>query len=191
MTNIYSSYTDNVEVCAASKASNFFNLRYVVIDVDGSLTDGSIYYDQFDNELKKFSSKDAAGFFACKVTGITPIILTGRESPMTTKRLSELGVTNIYEGVSDKPTFLLNFIAKHNLSSSELAYFGDDYNDFQAMKMCGTVGCPADSRLEIQSIATYISSLRGGYGAFTDFVQFLLTDRCQWESAIKNIYKIS
>ena len=77
-------------------------IKYIVIDVDGTMTDGGIYYDENGNELKKFCTKDAAGFFIAKRVGIKTVILTGRECQATTKRMKELQVDYLFQNITDK-----------------------------------------------------------------------------------------
>lgn len=86
------------------------NIRYWIIDVDGTMTDSGIYYDENGNEMKKFSTKDAAGFFAARQCGMKIMVLTGRECQAVTRRMSEMGVEYICQNVKDKKTYLKYFI---------------------------------------------------------------------------------
>ena len=90
-------------------------IKYLVIDVDGTLTDSGIYYDETGNELKKFCTKDAAGFFAAQKAGIKIIILTGRECKATKRRMEEMKVDYLYQDIKDKTSFLQEFMKKNNL----------------------------------------------------------------------------
>lgn len=82
--------------------------------------------------------------------GITIVVITGRECEATTRRLTELGVTDIYQNVKDKVAFLKQWIADNNLDKNEIAYIGDDINDLGAMKLCGYIGCPSDAAIEVK-----------------------------------------
>lgn len=163
-------------------------IKYIVIDVDGTMTDGGVYYDSNGNEIKKFNTRDAAGFFAAHEVGIKTVILTGRECLATTKRMKELQVDFIEQNIRDKKTFLQSFMAKYDLQKEELAYIGDDLNDYEPMKLAGFVGCPNDACEEIRNIADYISVKNGGSGAVRDIIEFMLSDRKEWENAIRNVY---
>lgn len=165
-------------------------IEYIVIDVDGTLTDSGIYYDENGNEQKKFSTKDAAGFFAAKAVGIKTIILTGRECAATTRRMQELKADYVHQNVKDKVTFLRNFMSEHGISKEQLAYIGDDLNDLASMQLAGYVACPADSCPEIVQIADYISPINGGHGAARDVIEKILRDSGEWESAVNNVYGI-
>lgn len=163
-------------------------IKYLVIDVDGTMTDAGIYYDEHGNELKKFCTKDAAGFFACHEAGIKIMVLTGRECAATTRRMNEMKVDYLCQNVKDKYGFLSEFMQKNRISKEELGYIGDDLNDLPPMKLAGFVGCPEDSCEEIKRIADYVSPVRGGYGAVRDVVEHILKSSNEWETAISKTY---
>ncbi len=163
-------------------------IKYLVIDVDGTLTDSGIYYDETGNELKKFCTKDAAGFFAAQKAGIKIIILTGRECKATKRRMEEMKVDYLYQDIKDKTSFLQEFMKKNNLAKEEMGYIGDDLNDLSSMKLVGFVGCPADSCQEVLEIAHYISPLKGGHGAVRDVIEHLLREADKWNRVIAEVY---
>lgn len=142
-------------------------IKFLVIDVDGTMTDAGIYYDENGNELKKFCTKDAAGFFAAHKVGMQIMVLTGRECSATTRRMKEMKVDYLCQNVKDKVSYLRNFMEEKGIKKEELGYIGDDLNDLQPMKLAGFVGCPGDSCAEITEIADYVSPIRGGYGVVT------------------------
>lgn len=165
-------------------------IKYFVIDVDGTMTDAGIYYDEKGNELKKFCTKDAAGFFAAHQVGMKIMVLTGRECAATTRRMNELKVDFLYQSVKNKLDFLKLFMVENNISKNELAYIGDDLNDLPSMKLAGFVGCPADSCAEILEIADYVSPIKGGQGAVRDIIEYVLREYGEWEMAIAEVYGI-
>ena len=167
------------------------NIKWLVIDVDGTMTDASIYYDNNGNELKKFCTKDAAGFFSAHQVDMQIIVLTGRECPAVTKRMEEMKVEYICQNVKNKETFLGNFMQKHSILKEEVAYIGDDLNDLAAMKLTGFIGCPKDSCEEILAIADYVSPYAGGQGAVRDIICYILKERKQWDTAIREVYGFS
>ena len=164
------------------------NLRYLVIDVDGTMTDGGIYYDEHGNELKKFCTRDAAGFFAANLLGIKIMVLTGRECAAVKRRMKELKVDHIIENIRNKRIFLEKFMIDNSVSKEEIGYIGDDLNDLSAMKLVGFVGCPADSCIEVIKNANYVSSKNGGQGAVRDIIEHILRESGKWEELIKQIY---
>lgn len=168
----------------------FSKLKYLVLDVDGTLTDSGIYYDNNGNELKKFSTKDAAGIFAAKKIGIKIVVITGRECAATKRRMNDLKVDYLFQNVSDKDEFLINFMKENSISKEEIGYIGDDLNDCSAMKLCGFVGCPKNACQEILSISNCISELNGGEGAVRNIIEQMLRRENKWDSTIKDVYKI-
>lgn len=165
-------------------------IRYLVMDVDGTMTDGGIYYDSHGNELKKFCTRDAAAFFASSQCGIKTIILTGRECAATERRMHEIGVDYLFQGVSDKALFLTEFMEKYEISKGEIGYIGDDLNDLAPMKLVGFIGCPADSCKEVLEIADYVSKQKGGDGAVRDVVEAILRYSGKWDGAVSTAYSL-
>ncbi len=165
-------------------------IKYWVIDVDGTMTDAGIYYDENGNEMKKFSTKDAAGFFAIHAAGMKTIVLTGRMCKATERRMKEMKVEYLFQNVKDKKSFLEKFMNDNRIVSEELAYIGDDLNDLASMRLAGYVACPADSCMEVLSHANYISSKKGGEGAVRDIVEQYFRELGTWEDIVSNVYGI-
>lgn len=163
-------------------------LKYIILDVDGTLTDGGVYYDNYNNEIKKFCTKDGAGIICAHVVGITVIVLTGRECNATTKRLGELGVTCLYQNVKDKMAWLKNWMSDHCVGKDDIGYIGDDVNDIGPMKICGFVGCPGDACVEVKEIANYVSTIKGGHGAARDIIEYYLREQGVWSEAVNKAY---
>lgn len=170
--------------------NDWTRIKYLVIDVDGTMTDAGIYYDEHGNELKKFCTKDAAGFFAARRAGIQILVLTGRECAATTRRLTEMKVDYLVQNCKNKVTYLTQFMSEHQITGEEMGYLGDDLNDLPAMKMCGFVGCPEDACAEVKDRADYVSTVKGGYGAVRDIIEHMLRDRGEWEKVTAEIYGI-
>ncbi len=168
--------------------SQFSELKYLVIDVDGTLTDAGIYYDEHGNELKKFCTKDAAGFFAAKAMEIKTVVLTGRECAATARRMSDLNVDHVFQNVRDKLSFLQTFMEDNHISKEQLGYIGDDLNDLLPMKLAGFKACPADSCEEIKEIADYVSTVNGGHGAVREIIEHVLRESGDWDSLVEKIY---
>ena len=163
-------------------------IKYVILDVDGTLTDGGIYYDEHGNELKKFCTKDAAGIFIAKAAGIEVMVLTGRECAATTRRLTELGVKELHQNVKDKVSWMRLWMEQHGINKDQVGYIGDDLNDLQPMKLCGYIGCPADACSEVKKIADYVSSINGGYGAARDVIEHYLREANLWSDLVSKAY---
>ena len=164
-------------------------IKYIVVDVDGTLTDGSIYYDDNGNEIKKFSTKDGTGFNLAHEAGMKIIVITGRECPATLRRMKELRVEYIFQGVKLKEQFLSKFMKNKGIEKDEVCYIGDDINDIPGMKLCGFVGCPADGSRDVKIIADYVSEVNGGHGAMRDVVEYILEQRGIREEIVRRTYE--
>ena len=112
-------------------------IRLLVLDVDGTMTDGGVYYDATGNELKKFAIKDGAGLVLARTAGIRVMICTGRECEAVRRRAADLKITDIYQNVGKKAAFLRDFMAENGYARDDVAYCGDDLNDLAAMALCG------------------------------------------------------
>lgn len=170
--------------------SKWEKIEYLIIDVDGTMTDAGIYYDEHGNELKKFCTKDAAGFFAAKKAGIKVMVLTGRECAATTRRMAEMKVDYLVQNCKDKIAYLTEFMKENNITGGQMGYIGDDLNDLPPMGLCSFAGCPADACKEVKVRADYVSDVKGGYGAVRDIIEHMLRERGEWEKATAEIYGI-
>ena len=166
---------------------NLTKLKLVIIDVDGTMTDAGIYYDERGNELKKFCTRDAAAFFAAHEAGLKIMVLTGRECSATERRMKEMKVDYLFQNVKNKFAFLKDFMSSNNILSSEIGYLGDDLNDLAPMKLAGLKACPSNSCKEIKAICDYISTEPGGSGAVRDiFENYIFKEN--WSDYISHIY---
>lgn len=150
-------------------------IKYLVMDVDGTLTDGKIYMASTGEAMKAFSIKDGCGIHDILIpSGIIPIIITGRTSEIVVNRCKEIGISEIYQGIIDKLEKLTSLTG----DLSTVAYIGDDINDLICMKAIkyagGVVGCPADGEKKIKNIADYVTPRNGGEGAVRDFIEWLV-----------------
>jgi 3-deoxy-D-manno-octulosonate 8-phosphate phosphatase (KDO 8-P phosphatase) len=154
---------------------NMKKIRYLVIDVDGTLTDGKIYMGNDGEMMKAFDIKDGCGIHDIVIpAGILPVIITGRSSKILENRCKELGIENLHQGIKSKIEKLLTITT--DLSS--VAYIGDDINDLSCMGPIkaagGLVGCPADAVKKVVDIADFVSSRNGGNGAVREFIDWLV-----------------
>ena len=151
-------------------------IKLLVLDVDGTLTDGKIYYTSSGEEIKAFDIKDGLGIKEIAVAnGIQCTVITGRKSPMVERRCADLNIAHLYQGVSDKTECLKSVLEKEGISFEETAYMGDDLNDLGAMEQCKIVGCPSDAAEQIKERADFVSTKKGGDGAVRDFIEYLIT----------------
>ncbi len=154
-------------------------IKYLVMDVDGTLTDGKIYMGNDGEIFKVFNVKDGCGIHDILMpTGIIPIIITGRTSKILENRCIELGITNLYQGIGNKIQKLNDFLKKHGGDYSDVAYIGDDINDLECMKIIkyhkGVVGCPSDAVQKVLEVADYVCCNCGGDGAVREFIEWIV-----------------
>lgn len=154
-------------------------IKYIIMDVDGTLTDGKIYMGNEGEMFKAFNIKDGCGIHDLLIpSGIIPIIITGRSSTIVEKRCKELGIKELYQGISNKKNKLDDILNNTKLAYENIAYIGDDINDLSCMKVIkeagGIIGCPADAVKEVINISDFISSKNGGEGAVREFIEWIL-----------------
>lgn len=156
------------------------NIKMILLDVDGTLTDGKINISKGGEIYKSFNVKDGLILSKLHEIGIKPVIITGRKSEITEIRASELNIIDIYQSVNDKEMVLSNILLQNNIKSEEALYIGDDLNDIKCMKICGMKACPADSSDYVISISDYVSRYNGGDGAVRDCIEYFLKKTNQW-----------
>lgn len=149
-------------------------LRYIFLDVDGTLTDGGIYIDSSGHEIKRFCVQDGAGILMARERGIDCVIITGRKSMCVEQRAKELNLKNVYQGVNDKKEKLRGFMAENRLSKDEVGYIGDDLNDLSAMELAGFVACPSNAARQVKNVSNYVAKSQGGYGAVREIIEYIL-----------------
>ncbi len=167
---------------------DYGKIKLVVLDVDGTLTDGGIYYDSQGNEIKRFDVKDGLGIKVAMKAGLQFLVLTGRESCMVQRRIEELGIHNLVEGVQQKLSVLSLFLKRNELDFENVYYIGDDWNDLQCIQKAGFSACPIDAAEEVKNSCDYILKSKGGHGAVREGLKYLLDLRGEWEKSACNIY---
>lgn len=149
-------------------------VKLLVMDVDGTLTDGRIYIGAAGEVMKSFDVKDGYGIaHILPDLGIVPVIVTGRTSEIAAARARELRVTELHQGVGDKLACLREIAAKYGAAPEEIAYIGDDLNDMECLRWCGVTACPADAVEAIKPLVTYVCRNGGGRGAAREFIDWL------------------
>lgn len=154
------------------------SLRFLVLDVDGTLTDGRIYIGPGGELMKAFHVRDGYGIaHLLPDAGITPVVITGRSSEIVAQRCREIGISEVLQGQSDKLKALNSFAVRKGVGFSSFAYMGDDLNDLPCMRAVrergGRTGCPSDAVAKVKDSALFVSSFKGGEGAVRDFIDWL------------------
>jgi len=150
-------------------------IKLVLTDNDGVLTDTGVYFSEKGEELKRFSIRDGMGIERLrKHAGIETIIITGEESGSVKARAKKLKIKEYYLGVQKKADVLADIMKKNNVKPENIAFIGDDANDFELMKMVGFKVTPADGMNFIKEIADYICINKSGNGAFRELAELIL-----------------
>ena len=147
------------------------SVKLLVMDIDGTLTDGRIYISAQGECMKAFDVKDGYAIISLKKHGIIPVIITGRSSLIVEERARELKIDELHQGVVDKLSKLKEVAEKYNASADEIAYIGDDLNDLECIKYCGVTACPNDAVNEVRAAVKYVCKHNGGRGAAREFVE--------------------
>ena len=157
--------------------TEFADIRLLVMDVDGIMTDGKITYTSDGQELKSFNIKDGLGIKRAQASGIETAIITGRTSPMVERRARELGIAHIVQGREDKLAALSDLVDQMNLSLDQVAYIGDDLPDLTAIESVRLGACPADAATEVKSKANWVSTRGGGDGCVRELCDLLVSHK--------------
>ena len=151
------------------------NIKVVVTDNDGVLTDTGVYYSANGEEFKRFSIRDGMGVERLrKHLGIETIIVTGENSGAVKSRAEKLKIKEYYLGVKDKLKVLEEIKRKNRIEEINIAYIGDDVNDFDLMQKAGLTAAPNDALPFIKSLADYICENNSGNGAFREFAELII-----------------
>ncbi len=146
-------------------------IKFLVLDVDGVLTDGGMYYSNSGDEFKKFNTKDGMGIKLMIAKGVKVGFLSnGKNDILINNRAKTLGVEYVYVGFEKKLTILNQWLQELNLAYENMAYIGDDVNDIEIMQNVHFTGCPCDAVAEVKGVAKYILDAKGGEGCVREFI---------------------
>lgn len=149
-------------------------VRVVFFDVDGVLTDGGLYFSAEGESLKRFHTLDGHGLKLLQRAGITPAVITGRDSPALRQRLQALGVQQVRYGTEDKGPAAESVLAALGLDWSQAAAMGDDWPDLPMLRRCALAVVPPGAHLEVRALAHHITQAAGGQGAVRECCDLLL-----------------
>ncbi len=166
-------------------ASSLAQVKLLVLDVDGVLTDGRIIYTDSGEQIKQFSSRDGLGLRLLMDNGIQAGIITGRISGALTHRCRNLGVDLIFDGIFDKAQALEQMARQTGIDPSAMAFMGDDLIDLPAMNRAGIAIAVADAVDEVKARADIVTRASGGRGAVREICDAILKAAGLWENALK------
>ena len=162
---------------SASTSGRLAGVRLLVMDVDGVLTDGGLYYTERGAEIKRFDVRDGQGLVLLRQAGVLTAVITRRRSEIVERRADELGIAEIHQGATDKRAILEALLARRGVPAATAAYVGDDVGDLPAMAL---VGCPiavADAVPAVKKAALYVTRALPGHGAIRELCDLILAAR--------------
>lgn len=154
------------------------DIKLLLTDCDGVLTDGGVYYGEQGEVLKKFNIRDGMGVERLrKIVGVETGIITGELSLAVKRRAEKLQIVEFFWGIKDKPAVLREIMFRLKLKPENIAYIGDDVNDIDTLKMVGMAACPADAISFVKDVAHYVCQAKGGEGCFREFAELIIAGK--------------
>jgi 3-deoxy-D-manno-octulosonate 8-phosphate phosphatase (KDO 8-P phosphatase) len=152
------------------------SLKAIVLDVDGVLTDGGVWWGPNGEEWKRFCFADIMGVSLAKKAGLLVALISGEDSPLVDRFAAKLGITDVEKGCKDKARALRAFAERRGLALSDVTFMGDDVNDLEAMSLAGLGAAPANAVPEVLKKAAFVAAKHGGDGAVRELVDAILSD---------------
>lgn len=159
-------------------------IKLIVLDCDGVLTDGHIIYDNNQIESKNFSTHDGLGAKILSYSGIQIAVVTGRKSKVLEKRCADLNIKLLYQNIQNKQNCIETMLEELELEWQNVAYMGDDWNDWPAMQMSGFKTAPENAQKDIKKQVDWVSTSKGGDGAVRELINFILKEQGIYEKCI-------
>jgi 3-deoxy-D-manno-octulosonate 8-phosphate phosphatase (KDO 8-P phosphatase) len=159
-------------------------VRLVVLDVDGVLSDGGLYYGTAGEALKRFDVKDGHGMVLARLAGLKVAWISARTSEAVTARARDLKISHLHQGRRDKLTALQSLLTETGVAATECAYMGDDIHDLDCLARVGLSACPADAVLEVRQRAAFVTQGRGGHGAVRELIELCLKASNKWDALV-------
>ncbi len=160
-------------------------IKMLVMDVDGVLTDGRIVIGSNNEEFKFFNVLDGEGMVLARSAGLKTALISGRFSRATEKRAQELCIDDVYQGVSKKEEPYKELLKKYGLNDMEVAYIGDDILDLSIMRRAGFAASVPNACKEVKKKATYVTHLSGGQGAVREIIELILKSQGKWKKILE------
>jgi 3-deoxy-D-manno-octulosonate 8-phosphate phosphatase (KDO 8-P phosphatase) len=161
-------------------------VRLIVLDVDGVLTDGALYYGDEGEAFKRFDVKDGHAMVLARLVGVPIALLTARDSKIVEVRAAELKLAKVFQGRRDKGLAFAELCAELKVTPGEVAYMGDDLNDLAPLSVCGLAACPANAVDEVKARVQFISTKPGGHGAVRELIELVLKARGLWSAVLEH-----
>ena len=160
------------------------------MDVDGTLTDGTLLLLPDGEEIKSYNVRDGMGLLMAHAVGFKTGIITGKTSKPLALRSAKLKISELYQGILDKKKIFFKILNKYSLQPEEIAFIGDDLGDLEVIKLAGFSGAVADAHPEILKHSHFICQKPGGKGAVREFIEYIFDSQDKWqalEEVLKNL----
>lgn len=164
-------------------------VKMIICDVDGVLTDGTVYKGGDGLEFKRFSITDGTGFAMARTAGFKIAFISGRYSASTNVRAAELGISDVYNGTLNKLIPYQSLKQKYDLKDAEIAYLGDDLIDIPVMELVGVSIAVANAHELVKKIAIYVTKIPGGKGAFREALEWILKEQGRYYDVLEALRK--
>jgi 3-deoxy-D-manno-octulosonate 8-phosphate phosphatase (KDO 8-P phosphatase) len=161
-------------------------IKLIVLDVDGVLTDGKLLIGSNGVEYKSFHVKDGMGISLARHHGLKVAIITGRESESVRIRSKELKIDYLYQGITYKEAVLNEIVDSLKINLENVFYMGDDINDLPVINKVGFSASPIDAAESVKKAVDFVSKLKGGYGAVREAIDYILSQQSDYDSLVKN-----
>lgn len=166
------------------RAVHWPDIKLMLFDCDGVITDGRIIYGNEGQELKHFHGHDGMGFNLLRFTEIKVGFITGRSSEALERRCKDLKIDHLYQNIGNKLQCLDDLLARLNLEYRNVVYMGDDWNDVPVMRKVALSASPADAQPDVAKIADWVSTFPGSHGAVRDLINYVLTRKGIYEKTV-------
>jgi len=164
-------------------------LKLLILDVDGVLTDGKLFFDNEGNEYKSFHARDGHGIKLLRQTGIEVAVISGRKSNSVSLRMKNLGIEHVYQGHEDKRGAFKELIEKSGITPEQAAYMGDDLLDLPVMTRVGLAIAVADANFAVRQRADWCTALPGGHGAVREVCDFIMQAQGRFDEVVNAYLK--
>ncbi|MDN3552764.1 HAD hydrolase family protein [Halomonas almeriensis] len=168
----------------ASLLERMAGVKLLALDVDGVLSDGRLYFQADDMETKAFHTLDGQGLKLLQQSGVSVALITGRESPMVTRRAEALGIHHLHQGIKRKLSVLQQLGQELGVALEQMAYCGDDLPDLAPIHQCGVGITVPNAPPYIREHADWVTERQGGHGAVREICDALLQARGQWDAIV-------
>lgn len=163
------------------------SIKLILMDVDGTLTDGTLSVLPDGEEVKAYNVRDGMGILMAGKAGIDVGVITGKTSRSLDHRSSKLHLAEIHQGVADKGKVLAEILERRKLAAEEVAYIGDDLGDLDVIRAVGLAAAVEDAHPLVRRHSDYICRLPGGKGAVREFIEFIIKSQGKWKTVLSGL----